>query len=235
MDNINIKLHRYQQQILKQITLNKGVCKFNDLLIEGLESEHMNYHLKKLVNYKLVRKDKNGYTLTDKGKDYSNMLDDNIEFVEQQPKTSVIIQAVRKNEKGEVEHLLCKRKRHPYYGKVGRLTGKVRFGETLIEAAQRELNEETGLTAKNMELNDIYHKMRHKEDGTFIQDVIFYIFLATDLEGNLIQETESQINMWKTKKEAFANEDLYDDMVLSDDITVDELKFTESVDLAEGF
>ena len=235
MNNINIKLHRYQQQILKKLTLSDTVCKFNDLLIEGLESEHMNYHLKKLLDYRLVEKRDEGYTLTDEGKDYSNLLDDNIEIIEKQPKTSIIIQAVRKNKDGKIEHLLSKRKRQPYYGKVGRITGKVRYGEKIVEAAKRELLEETGLTAESFELKNIYHKLRHREDGTYVQDVIFYIFLVKDLSGNFLEETDSQINMWKTREEVFAEEDTYADLVLSDNIDVDELEFTESVDIAKGF
>ncbi len=235
MDNINIKLHRYQQQILKQLTKSDHPCKFNDLLIDGLESEHMNYHLKKLLNYKLVKKENNRYELTDQGKDYSNLLNDDIEIIEKQPKTSIIIQAMRKNEKGEIEHLLSKRKRHPYYGKVGRLSGKVQFGETLEEAIQRELFEETGLKANKLQLKEVYHKLRHREDGTFVQDVIFYILLVTDLKGTLIEETESQKNFWMTRKDVFEKEDVFDDLVLNEDMEVKELKFSESVEIAEGF
>src|SRR5688572_18105166 len=133
---MNLKLHYYQIELVKKLSLHPGL-KFNHLLIEGLESEHMNYHLHKLVDFGLVIKQGSHYTLTDLGKDYFNLLDEKTDLVEKQPKTSVIIRGVQTNEQGEIMHLLNKRLRQPYYGKVGRITGKVRFGETLAQTAAR--------------------------------------------------------------------------------------------------
>src|SRR3989344_5105717 len=148
MSTTNIKLHYYQIELVKKLS-QAVFIRFNDLIIKGLESEHMNYHLKKLINLGFVQKMSSKYTLTDIGKDYSNMLDENSSLPEKQPKTSIIIHAKRKNPKGQVEHLLSKRLRQPYFGKVGHPTGKVKFGEKVQEAAERELFEETGLIAKN--------------------------------------------------------------------------------------
>jgi hypothetical protein len=44
-----IKLHYFQKDLLKKLTLSDKPVRFNELLIEGLESEHMNYHLQKLI------------------------------------------------------------------------------------------------------------------------------------------------------------------------------------------
>ena len=123
----DIKLHYYQKDLVKKLTLSSCGKHFNDLLIKGLESEHMNYHLKKLLEIGLVNKREDLYLLTDTGKDYSNLLDDGLTVTDKQPKTSIIIWGVRINSKGEVEQLLNRRLRQPYYGKVGRLTGKVLF------------------------------------------------------------------------------------------------------------
>lgn len=237
MNNMNVKLHKYQRELIKKLILARS-CQFNELLIEGLESEHMNYHLKQLIDLGFVKKSSSKYTLTDSGKDYSNLLDDEVEIVEKQPKTSVIIRGIRKNAKtGEIEHLLNRRLREPYYGKVGRLTGKVKFGETVEEATARELLEETGLQAKTFVLDEIYRKMRHREDGTFVQDVFFYIVLVKDFKGTLIEKTKFQENFWISEKDAKNDDsiDLYDDFEWVNDLNPRELKVTQNLAEAEGF
>lgn len=234
--NTEKRLHKYQKEIIKKLTLKNG-SRFNQLIIEGLESEHMNYHLKQLVEINFVSKDGSKYFLTDIAKDFSNLLDDKMKIVEKQPKTSIILEASRKNKRGEIEHLLMKRLRQPYYGKVGRLTGKVRFGETLKDAAARELYEETGLTAKYYKLETIYRKMRVREDGTSVQDVIFYIFFISNFSGKLIKKTEFQENFWITKKELISKKDIdpYDDLILEKRLKPKKLSFKEHLAEAEGF
>ena len=194
-----MELHYIQIELINKIS-TKPYATFNSLLIENIDSDHMNYHLKRLIKLKLVEKDRNTYALTDTGKNYVGLIDDTAKAIEKQPKTSVLIQAVRKNpQTGEIENLMSKRLKHPYYGKVGKLTGKVRFGETLLAAAQRELLEETGLTAKVWELEGIYHKLRYKKDDMYVQDTLFYLFFVTDFNGEFIKKTEFQENIWVTK------------------------------------
>jgi len=233
-----IKVHYYQKALLKKLIVTPGL-RFNDLLIPGLLSEHMNYHLKQLLDAGLIEKQGDHYQLTDLGKDYGNLLDDNSEFVERQPKTSVIIWAVRRNSKtGKVEHLVNKRLRQPYYGKVGRLTGKVRFGETLQQAVARELFEETGLQADHFQLEKVYHKLRTREDGTTVQDILFYIFFISGLHGTLITKTEFQENFWISEADMHNRKDLdfYDDFEIDSRIRpAAELRFVESKEIAKGY
>ena len=238
MASTEIKLHYYQKALVKKLTLSKEGKRFNELIIRGLESEHMNYHLKQLVELGFVGKLDENYILTDLGKDYSNLLDDGLAITEKQPKTSIIIHGVRKNKKGQIEHLLNRRLRQPYHGKVGHITGKVLFGETLKEAAARELYEETGLTAKNFILEKVYRKMRKREDDIFVQDVIFYVFFVTEFSGSLIKKTSFQENFWATKEEVSSNirkYDVYDDFSLEDRLKPKKLVVTENVGIAEGF
>jgi ADP-ribose pyrophosphatase YjhB (NUDIX family) len=237
MQNTNIILHQYQKDLLRKLTLTKSLH-FNELLLSGLESEHMNYHLKKLVEIGFVIKVNGAYRLTDSGKDYSNLMDDLVTDVEKQPKCSIIIRGVRKNVKtGKIEHLLMKRLRQPYFGKVGRLTGKVHFGETFKQAAERELFEETGLKATSFHLEEIYRKIRKREDGHFVQDVIFYIFLVTGFSGTIVKRTPLQENFWITKKELSKRNDLdpYDDLVLHDTLIPKGLVLEENMGIADGF
>ena len=48
--------------------------------------------------------------------------------------------------------LMCKREKDPYKGKFNLVGGKVEIGENELSAAYRELNEETGITAKDINL-----------------------------------------------------------------------------------
>lgn len=205
-----IKLHYFQKDLLKKLITSNKPSRFNDLLIEGLESEHMNYHLQRLIESELVSKTAAGYQLTDTGKDYANLMDDAVEEVEKQPKTSVLILACRKRKNTETDEFLAsKRLRHPYYGKVGLLTGKVRFDETIEQSVLRELYEETGMQGKTVALISIYHKIRTK-GSTFVQNNIFYRHLITDLHGEFIARTEYQENFWATIEELNQRDDLFD-------------------------
>lgn len=217
--------------------VTKPKLRFNELLIEELESEHMNYHLKKLIDFGFVEKKKGEYILTDSGKDYSNLMDSETDQIEKQPKTSVIIRGVRKNIKGQTEFLMTRRLRQPYLGKVGAPTGKVRFGETFQQAAERELYEETGLKAKAYYVQEIYHKLRNRPNGTWVQDVVFYIFIAKYFSGKMIKKTHVQENFWATKEEIFnsGKYDPYDDLNLDFPLIPKVLKFTENIGLASGF
>lgn len=240
MLNTNIKLHYYQKQLISKLSQGAG-NKFNELILPGLESEHMNYHLKKLVAYGFVDKIDDKYQLSDIGKDYRNLMDDDVKIIEKQPKTSVIIKAVRPGTiSDEVEYLLSKRLIQPYLGKVGRLGGKVKFGETLEEAVHRELYEETGLTANTVVLEQIYRKMRYRDDTDkggekeFVQDVIFYIYHCTDFEGTLIKKTEFQENFWITPSQS-KSLDTFDNLSLPNSLKPSKLEINESIGLAQGY
>lgn len=93
MNQSNIQLHYLQTETLKKLSFSPKL-KFNQLLIENLESVHMNYHLKRLMTYGLVRKEKEYYLLAELRKDYTNRQDDLVKDIERQPKTSILIYGV---------------------------------------------------------------------------------------------------------------------------------------------
>jgi len=233
-----LKLHFFELEILRKLCKTDGL-RFNQLLIDGLESEHMNYHLKKLVSIGYVTKEGNKYILTNKGKDYIGMLDDNKEMVEKQPKVSVLLVVRRRNDNGEIEHLVSRRLIQPYLGKVGRLTGKLRFGETIVEGALRELYEETGLKAQlsDCKVLQVYHKLRWNEDGTPVQDSIFFICSISNTFGDFISKTPVQENLWITRKELEERKDLdpFDGLELEDTDNLEEPWLSEDEGKAQGY
>jgi ADP-ribose pyrophosphatase YjhB (NUDIX family) len=229
-----MNLHYYQKELLRKLALSQKPLKFNDLLLEGIESEHMNYHLKKLISLRQIEKVDGLYKLTNKGKDYVNLLEDDIKTEEKQPKTSVIIKASRINKEGKEELLVCKRLRHPYWGKVGRLTGKVKFGEKVEDAVKRELYEETGLITEDIKLLNIYRKLRYDKNENSVQDVFFYVFEVENLTGNFIEKSQFQENFWITKQDFKKREDFFKDFRWDWDIQNKEF-FKESIDYSDGY
>lgn len=230
------KLHKIQKQIIKELT-TKPSLRFSELDLKFVDSEQLSYHIRRLIDKGYIVKVEDKYTLTDFGKDYCSLTDDNIEELERQPKTSVVIYVSRINqETNEEETLVCKRLRHPYFGKVGRIGGKVRFGEKLEDAVKRELKEETGLISKDCGLERIYRKMRKNQFEEFIQDVIFYIFSVTEFTGEIIDNIGIQENFWlsKTRFKTDKTLDLYDDFEFSISHK-NNLEVIESIDMNNGF
>lgn len=229
-----VKLHKYQSEILKKLNLSPMLT-FNKLVIKGLVSEHMNYHLKRLISDKYVEKVGTHYSLTNKGKDFVNLLDDDLLEEEKLPKVSVLINCKRKRENGEYEYLYYKRLRQPFYGKVGMLGGKIHFSETPIDAAKRELCEETGLIATKCKVRGIYHKMRTTPEKEVIMNVIFFEVEVLAFKGTFISKTEFQENFWLTKNELSSRKDLFDDVISKETVKTQRLQYVLSQGNAEGY
>ena len=73
--------------------------------------------------------------------------------------------------------------------------GKVEFPESFFEAALRELKEETGLTALNLELKGISGFTNSIGNERFV----FYDFLCTQFTGELSTSAEGEPKWWNLK------------------------------------
>jgi len=230
---LKMQLHKYQMQILDKLTYTPK-ARFTDLQNKGITSEHLTYHLNQLVELNLIEKIVGGYSLTYKGKDFVGSLDESTLEVEKNPKVSVLVYVCRTNDEGEDEYLMYKRLEQPYYGKIGSLTGKVKFGETFEEAAQREVKEETGLDV-DLSLNHFYHKIRKDKDGTPVQDAVFAVFLATNPKGNLVQPKEAEL-FWATFDELKNSDDVFDDLIPNfKEMLKGDFRLVENVDQEAGY
>ena len=169
-----------------------------------LTSDHFNFHVKKLIDEGYVLKQARHYCLTRKGKEYANRLDTDEHEIEKQPKISIVIALERRGENNRREFLFQQRKKNPFYDFWGRASGKIRWGETVVEAAKRELKEETGLEA-DFEYKLLYHKRDYdKATGELLEDKIFLCVYSNEYSGDLIEEFEGGVNRWMTMDELLA-------------------------------
>ena len=200
------QLHEVQIKILREL-LFKPVARFSDLNVTDLTNDHFTFHIKRLVELGLVEKLNEQYTLSKSGKEYANRLDTDQLKLERQAKVSLAIICVDQS-----RILMQQRLKQPYYGYYGVVTGKVRWGETVLETAGRELAEETGLSAK-LEVTGVEHKMDYDQAGKLLEDKFFFLIKAVKPIGKLIENFEGGRNIWFSEKEVQKLPDLFDDML----------------------
>jgi len=225
--SLEINIHDAQMAILRELLFHPSVGFAKLQKLTGMTSDHFNFHIQKLVGMKLVEKVSRGmYSLTPRGKEYANKLDTDSNTVERQPKTAVIL-AIERLRNGEKEYLFQERLKQPYYGFWGFATGKVRWGETIVQTAERELKEETGLSADHR-VAGVYHELVYQQEtGEQLEDKIFFVVHCTNIKGKLVKEFESGRNSWMTHNNAlkqpkiFTSFDIEIDIVSSDEFLIE--------------
>ncbi len=201
--------HEAQMKILRHLLLSPHASFAELQKSTGLTSDHFNFHIKKLVDVGYVEKTNEVYVLSRSGKEYANRMDTDDNVIEKQPKLSVVL--VIEREDGKI--LRQERLKQPYFGFWGQATGKVRWGETVLEAAARELAEETGLTADLRE-SGLYHKMDYdKESGEFLEDKYFLIVYGTNPKGKLVVDMEGHHNEWLTDEEIIQKGKVFESII----------------------
>ncbi len=203
-----INLHPVQARILRAL-LFKPNAKFSELNLSNLFNDHFTFHIKKLVEDGMVEKIGAKYTLSTKGKEFANRMDTDTAMMERQAKLTVCVVGVRELN-GQTQILIQQRLKQPYYGYHGYVSGKMRWGEKIEEAAEREFLEETGLEGK-LTLKGIEHKMDIR-DGEVLEDKYFYIFKAEKPKGKLVEKYEGGANIWMTEEEIRSLDKAFDDM-----------------------
>ena len=193
------EVHVAQMRILRMLLINR-TASFADLArAMELTNDHATFHIKKLMSADMIArisKEYGQYELTRKGKEYANRMDTDELVIEKQPKLVVDI---------GIEHdgkfIFQERKKQPYYGYWGFPTGKIRWGETILQAAARELLEETGLTA-DLRVVGTYHKLDYDETGAVLEDKYLLLVHGVNPLGELIVENETHTNNWLTPDES---------------------------------
>ncbi len=104
--------------------------------------------------------------------------------------------------KDEDKILMCKRAKEPYKGKFNFVGGKVEQNEKELDAAYRELQEETGITNNDITLTNIMN-LQYKMSNTELE--VYAGKLKKDVE--LIEEINKLY--WFDRREDFFNIDKF--------------------------
>jgi ADP-ribose pyrophosphatase YjhB (NUDIX family)/predicted transcriptional regulator len=178
-------------------------ARFRDLLrATGMMSDVFKFHVRKLVMLGYVIKTEDGsYRLTPSGKEFANSLDERTRTVQKQPKLSVIVLARQPGATGAPRYLVQQRQRNPYYGFWGFVSGPTGWGESFEEAAQRELVKQTGLRADCTVRTFLRQRDYKAESRTLLEDKLFCILEAQNLQGELVHSWPHGTNVWMTVTE----------------------------------
>ena len=200
--SLEVNIHAAQTSILRELLFHPKAGYAELQKPTGLSSDHFNFHINRLVDLGLVEKISRGtYALTPRGKEYSNRLDTDNSTIERQPKSAVIL-ALKRERKGVEEFIFQERLKNPYYGYWGLPSGKIRWGETIIETARRESLEETGMDA-DFKVKGVYHEhVLQEETGEMLEDKIFFVVLGTNVHGAFQDNFEGGHNEWMSFENA---------------------------------
>ena len=196
--SLEVKIHNAQLLILRELLFHEAANYAKLQKPTGLTSDHFNFHIARLIELGMVERIEKGlYRLTLAGKEYANKLDTDQNTIERQPKMAVML-VLQKKIDGKEHYLVQRRLKNPNYGFYGFPTGKVRWGETLIQAAQRELKEETNLEADFTVAGAYHEHVLLDELAELIEDKLFFMCKAQNVSGELAEEFEGGQNQWLT-------------------------------------
>jgi len=214
-----------------QYLLLKPRARFSELNLKKLTTDHFNFHIKRLVDQKLIAKDVDGkYMLTVEGKELANRLDLPKRILSKEHKIVAIIGCTREKANSK-EYLFQKRLKHPFYGMHDFVSGRVGWGEDLFSSTEKILKRETNLTA-SLILVGMEHKKDFSEDGSIIEDKYMFIFRGNAPKGTLRKKFKGGENFWisqsKIKKldNLFPNIPMFIDMINKKDFTFTENSYT---------
>ncbi len=174
--------HEERKKIFKVLTEEKEL-NFNSIKdYTGLQSNKLSYQLEKMKEKNFVKKTESGdYTLTVRAQrliPYFSQI-----FKQEVGVLPVVLGIVRNNDK----ILLIKRNKMPYKGYWGLFGGKQINGETIPQAIEREVLEESNLQVEFKDVNGVVCE-RVKEDDRFKHT---FLLIITTVEADSF-DVESQ-------------------------------------------
>lgn len=190
-------LHYIQDEILLDLATINNIPFSKFKIRNKIEDDKLNYHLKTLIDLKLVNKSsENLYSLSTAGKKYISVYDFDNKRKEKMPKVSVM--AIFYKGKGKfIEILISERLKSPFLNANGLVTGKVKIGESIEQAMIRECLEETGLTPVEYRMLGVERWIDYDSiTKNLMNDAVFFVFEITVWNGDLIEKTIESFNKW---------------------------------------
>jgi len=173
-----------QEKILSHL-IHYPKSSFTDLYDSSIDipSNEFTYHLNKLIEDGFIEKDETKkYSLTIKGKHLESELDGKTGKQRKKPFLALLL-VVRR----DGEYLLYHRLKEPFYDFYGLPGAKIDFFEKILDAAKRELLEETGLCGDGQII--AISNVRTKENETPLSHFAQFVVLFDNPEGKLIENS----------------------------------------------
>ncbi len=185
--------HHIQQAIIYKLAFVEAM-RFSELQPDELDNKLFDYHLKLVVRDGLAQKNNDGlYSLTAKGRRIGVGVA-NKQFLALDRAHSVVFLLVQRPE--DKAWLLFKRHTHPLINEAGLPHVNPIANKEIIETAQDELRETTGLTATFTYAGEGYFKVFK---GQELESFTHFTALATqDLNGELKATNQKGEYFWAT-------------------------------------
>jgi ADP-ribose pyrophosphatase YjhB (NUDIX family)/predicted transcriptional regulator len=193
------ELHEIQMQILQKLLFNPGL-RYTDLRPDSsIENNKLNFHINKLEELQLIHKTEDKYSLTAKGKEFAGRIDTDRAKIQRQAKISAWVCVTRDTDKG-LEILIGTRLKHPFYGCQGFLSGKANYGEQIVEAAKREMKEETNYEGEPHIVALKHYRVFDPNTKELLEDKFMFLCHVHNPKGELTQPKEAHFD-WVLEKE----------------------------------
>jgi len=159
---------------------------YSEAAPEGVSNDLYKYHLKFLLSKAYIEKVGNKYRVTDEGKKLGNFISPT--GVLRESFYVCIMPILLTEYNGELSVLIQKRGKHPNFGEISTISGKILKGEKLLESARRKLKEETQLNAVFSYVG-MLRAIRYDNDNSLLMDQWFNVCIANAFTGNLEKKT----------------------------------------------
>jgi ADP-ribose pyrophosphatase YjhB (NUDIX family) len=184
-------MHPVQADTLSHL-LRHPQRRFSELKPQDMDPHLFMYHFKKLIGMGLVDKQEDGYVLTREGLRHAGKISSRTLVTREQPTISTFIAC--QNQSGQ--WLLHQRAYQPFLGRKSFPYGKLHWGESLQEAATRELRDKTSLSAEKLDhCGNCYLLVQEGEE--LITHMLCHIFRAENLQGELRPDGEKGPCDWE--------------------------------------
>lgn len=193
--------HHIQADIFAKLR-NNAHLRYKDLKQPGLEPSQFAYHLKDLMKQKLVKKNEDGgYSLAALGVQLAQHFSSSLGNLLEAPLGYSLI-FLRST---DGRWLLVRRGKHPHINKYACISGKIHMGESLQEAAKRELYEQTmGAMETELEYKGFASIVIREKD--FLTHIVGPVWFADNCPPvDLPSSVERTSTDWHTLEILWAN------------------------------